>query len=228
VHAAGIPETAFTVWANLFERGRLSSGETVLVHGGTSGIGSTAIQYARAFGARVLTTAGSDEKCEACLAFGADQAFNYRETDFVDASRRATDGRGVDVILDIVGGDYFQRNLDALAVEGRLVMIGQLGGWKSVVNTTPIMLKRLTITASTLRLRPVVEKAAIARSLRERIWPFYESGAIRVPVYATFRLEAAADAHRMMEAHRHIGKIILTVADAAGSSVQSIRSSSAG
>src|SRR5579862_1936952 len=198
VHAAGIPETAFTVWTNLFERGRLKAGETVLVHGGTSGIGTTAIQYAHAHGARVLTTAGSFEKCEMCLALGADYAFNYRQVDFVASSREATDGRGVDIILDIVGGEYFQRNLDALAVEGRLVMIGQMGGWKSVVNTTPIMLKRLTITASTLRLRPVAEKAAIARALRERIWPFYESGGIHVPVHATFPLTAAADAHRMM------------------------------
>lgn len=211
VHAAGIPETAFTVWTNLFERGRLIAGETVLVHGGTSGIGTTAIQYARAFGARVLATAGSDEKCEACLSLGADRAFNYRQTDFVAATRDATDGRGADVVLDIVGGDYFQRNLDALAVEGRLVMIGQVGGWKSVVNTTPIMLKRLTITASTLRLRSVAEKGAIAQALHQRLWPLYESGAIRVPVFATFPLPAAADAHRLMEARTHIGKIILAV-----------------
>jgi NADPH2:quinone reductase len=211
LHAAGIPETAFTVWTNLFERGRLAAGETVLVHGGTSGIGTTAIQFARAFGARVLATAGSDEKCDACLALGAERAFNYRQTDFVAATLEATGGRGVDVVLDIVGGDYFQRNLDALAVEGRLVMIGQVGGWKSVVNTTPIMLKRLTITASTLRLRPVAEKGAIARALRERIWPLYESGEIRVPVFATFPLTAAADAHRLMEGRSHVGKIILSV-----------------
>ena len=211
LHAAGIPETAFTVWTNLFERGRLAAGETVLVHGGTSGIGTTAIQFARAFGARVLATAGSDEKCDACLALGAERAFNYRQTDFVAATLEATGGRGVDVVLDIVGGDYFQRNLDALAVEGRLVMIGQVGGWKSVVNTTPIMLKRLTITASTLRLRPVAEKGAIARALREQVWPLYESGEIRVPVFATFPLTAAADAHRLMETRSHVGKIILSV-----------------
>jgi putative PIG3 family NAD(P)H quinone oxidoreductase len=211
VHAAGIPETAFTVWTNLFERGRLANGETVLVHGGTSGIGATAIQFAHALGSRVLATAGSAEKCDACLGFGADRAFNYKEVDFVAACKEASGGRGVDVILDIVGGDYFQRNLDALAVEGRLVMIGQLGGWKSQVNTTPIMLKRLTITASTLRLRPVAEKGAIARALRERIWPLYESGAVRVPVYATFPLAQAADAHRVMESRSHIGKLILTV-----------------
>lgn len=211
IHAAGIPETAFTVWTNLFERGRLAKGETVLVHGGTSGIGTTAIQFAHALGSRVFATAGSAEKCEACLTFGADRAFNYKEVDFVAACKDASGGRGVDVILDIVGGDYFQRNLDALAVEGRLVMIGQLGGWKSQVNTTPIMLKRLTITASTLRLRPVAEKGAIARALHERIWPLYESGAIGVPVYATFPLTQAAEAHRVMEGRSHIGKLILVV-----------------
>ena len=211
VHAAGIPETAFTVWTNLFERGRLANGETVLVHGGTSGIGTTAIQFAHALGSRVFATAGSAEKCEACLAFGADHAFNYKEVDFVAACKEASGGRGVDVVLDIVGGEYFQRNIDALAVEGRLVLIGQLGGWKSQVNTTPIMLKRLTITGSTLRLRPVAEKGAIARGLREHIWPLYESGAIRVPVYATFPLAQAAEAHRVMEGRSHIGKLILVV-----------------
>ena len=211
VHAAGIPETAFTVWTNLFERGRLAKGETVLVHGGTSGIGTTAIQFAHALGSRVFATAGSSEKCEACLGFGADRAFNYRQVDFVAACKEATGGRGVDVILDIVGGDYLPRNLDALAVEGRLVMIGQLGGWKSQINTTPLMLKRLTITASTLRLRPVAEKGAIARALYERIWPLFESGAIRVPVHATYPLAQAAEAHRVMESRAHIGKLILTV-----------------
>ena len=211
IHAAGIPETAFTVWTNLFERGRLAKGETVLVHGGTSGIGSTAIQFAHALGARVFATAGSAEKCDACLRFGADRAFNYKEVDFVAACKEASNGRGVDVVLDIVGGDYFQRNIDALATEGRLVLIGQLGGWKSQVNTTPIMLKRLTITGSTLRLRPVADKAAIARSLRDHVWPLYESGAIRVPVSATFPLAEAAEAHRVMEGRSHIGKLILVV-----------------
>ena len=211
VHAAGIPETAFTVWTNLFERGRLAKGETVLVHGGTSGIGSTAIQFAHALGARVFATAGSAEKCGACLTFGADRAFNYKEVDFVAACKEASGGRGVDVVLDIVGGDYFQRNIDVLATEGRLVLIGQLGGWKSQVNTTPIMLKRLTITGSTLRLRPVADKAAIARGLREHIWPLYESGTIHVPVSATFALAQAAEAHRVMESRSHIGKLILIV-----------------
>ena len=211
IHAAGIPETAFTVWTNLFERGRLVKGETVLVHGGTSGIGTTAIQFAHALGARVFATAGSAEKCDACLTLGADRAFNYKEVDFVAACKDASGGRGVDVILDIVGGDYFQRNIDVLATEGRLVLIGQLGGWKSQVNTTPIMLKRLTITGSTLRLRPVADKAAIARGLREHVWPLYESGAIRVPVSATFPLAQAAEAHRVMESRSHIGKLILIV-----------------
>jgi NADPH2:quinone reductase len=211
IHAAAIPETTFTVWTNLFERGRLANGETVLVHGGTSGIGTTAIQLARALGAHPFATAGSPEKCAACLALGAERAFNYRETDFVAAVRDATAGRGVDVVLDIVGGDYFQRNLEALAVEGRLVLIGQLGGWKSQVNTTPIFLKRLTITASTLRLRPVAEKGAIARALRERVWPLYESGAMHVPVHATFPLREAAEAHRTMEGRSHIGKLVLIV-----------------
>ncbi|HEX7793400.1 MAG TPA: NAD(P)H-quinone oxidoreductase [Vicinamibacterales bacterium] len=211
IHAAGIPETAFTVWTNLFERGRLTKGETVLVHGGTSGIGTTAIQFAHALGARVFATAGSAEKCDACLTFGADRAFNYKEVDFVAACKEASGGRGVDVILDIVGGDYFQRNIDALATEGRLVLIGQLGGWKSQLNTTPIMLKRLTITGSTLRLRPVADKAAIARGLLEHVWPLYESGVIRVPVYATFPLAEAAEAHRVMEGRSHIGKLILVV-----------------
>jgi len=211
IHAAGIPETAFTVWTNLFERGRLAKGETVLVHGGTSGIGTTAIQFAHALGARVFATAGTAEKCDACLTFGADRAFNYKEVDFVAACKDASDGRGVDVVLDIVGGDYFQRNIDVLATEGRLVLIGQLGGWKSQVNTTPIMLKRLTITGSTLRLRPVADKAAIARGLREHIWPLYESGTIGVPVSATFPLAEAAEAHRVMEGRSHIGKLILVV-----------------
>jgi putative PIG3 family NAD(P)H quinone oxidoreductase len=211
IHAAGIPETAFTVWTNLFERGRLAKGETVLVHGGTSGIGTTAIQFAHALGARVFATAGTAEKCDACLTFGADRAFNYKEVDFVAACKDASDGRGVDVVLDIVGGDYFQRNVDVLATEGRLVLIGQLGGWKSQVNTTPIMLKRLTITGSTLRLRPVADKAAIARGLREHIWPLYESGTIGVPVSATFPLAEAAEAHRVMEGRSHIGKLILVV-----------------
>jgi NADPH2:quinone reductase len=210
VEAAGAPETTFTVWTNLFERGRLAPGETVLVHGGTSGIGTTAIQIARARGARVFTTAGSDEKCRAAEALGAERAFNYRDVDFVEALKEATDDRGADVVLDIVGADYFQRNLDALALDGRLVLIGQLGGHKAVINTTPIFRKRLTITGSVLRSRPVAEKGAIAGEVRRHVWPLLESGALKIPVHATFPLRDAAEAHRLMEASSHIGKIVLT------------------
>jgi putative PIG3 family NAD(P)H quinone oxidoreductase len=210
-HAAAIPETAFTVWTNLVQRGRLASGETVLVQGGTSGIGSMAIQIARALGAHVFATAGSAEKCAACLALGAERAFNYRETDFVQATLDATGGRGVDVVLDIVGGDYLQRNIEVLALDGRLVMVGQMRGPKSQLNTTPMFRKRLTITASTLRARSVAEKAALANEVREHVWPLLESGQVQVPVHATFPLRAAADAHRMMESSSHVGKIVLTV-----------------
>jgi len=211
IHAAAIPETTFTVWTNLFERGRLQPGEAVLVHGGSSGIGTTAIQLARARGARVFATAGSAEKCTACEALGAECAFNYRDTDFVAAVQEATGGRGVDVVLDIVGGDYFQRNLEALAIDGRLVLIGQLGGYKSQINTTPIMRKRLTVTGSTLRARSVSDKGVIARAVHEHVWPLFESGAVRVAVHATFLLQDAAAAHRMMEESTHVGKLVLTV-----------------
>jgi putative PIG3 family NAD(P)H quinone oxidoreductase len=209
VHAAAIPETAFTVWTNLVQRGQLKAGETVLVHGGTSGIGTMAIQIARALGARVFATAGSDEKCDACRAMGADAAFNYREVDFVQAALDATDGRGVDVVLDIVGGDYLQRNVDCLALDGRLVMVGQMRGPKSQLNTTPVFRKRLTITASTLRARTVAEKGALAREVRAHVWPALESGQVRIVVHATFPLAQAADAHRMMESSSHVGKIVL-------------------
>jgi putative PIG3 family NAD(P)H quinone oxidoreductase len=209
VHAAAIPETAFTVWTNLVQRGQLKAGETVLVHGGTSGIGTMAIQIARALGARVLATAGSDEKCAACRAMGADAAFNYREVDFVQAALDATDGRGVDVVLDIVGGDYLQRNVDCLALDGRLVMVGQMRGPKSQLNTTPVFRKRLTITASTLRARTVAEKGALAREVRARVWPALESGQVRIVVHAALPLAQAADAHRMMESSSHVGKIVL-------------------
>ena len=211
VHAAAIPETTFTVWTNVFERGRLQKGETLLVHGGSSGIGTTAIQLARTFGARVLTTAGSDEKCAACEALGAERAINYRTTDFVAAVREATDGRGADVILDIVGGDYLQRNIDTLARDGRLVHIGQLGGARAQINLGPVLRNRLTITGSTLRPRSVAEKGAIARELLKHVWPVFESGAVKVIVDKTFPLALAADAHRLMEASTHIGKLVLTV-----------------
>ena len=211
VAAAAIPETAFTVWTNVFERGRLSAGETILVHGGSSGIGTTAIQLAQARGARVFATAGSAGKCAACEALGAERAFNYREVDFVAAVREATGGRGADVVLDIVAGDYVQRNLEVLAMDGRLVLVGQLGGTRSQINTTPIFLKRLTITGSTLRARSVAQKSALARAVHEHVWPLLESGAMRIPVHATFPLRAAAEAHRLMEASAHVGKIVLTV-----------------
>jgi putative PIG3 family NAD(P)H quinone oxidoreductase len=209
--AAAVPETTFTVWTNMMDRGGLTPGETVLVHGGASGIGTTAIQMAKAIGARVFTTAGSAAKCAACEALGAERAFNYREVDFVKAIRDATGDRGVDLVLDIVGGEYMQRNLDVLAMKGRLVLIGQLGGARAQINTTPIFRKHLTITASVLRARSVAEKGEIARAVRQHVWPLFESGAVTVPVHATFPLRAAAEAHRVMEASDHIGKLVLTV-----------------
>lgn len=217
-HAAAVPETAFTVWTNLFERARLMPGETVLVHGGASGIGTMAIQLASARGARVLVTAGSAEKCDACVALGADRAFNYRETDFVAAAHEATGGRGVDIVLDIVGGDYFQRNLEALALDGRLALVGQLRGPKSQINTTPIFRKRLTITASTLRARTVSEKGTLARAVHEHVWPLLAAGRIRVLVHATFALPLASAAHRLMEESGHIGKIVLLAGDPSAAS----------
>jgi putative PIG3 family NAD(P)H quinone oxidoreductase len=211
VHAAAIPETTFTVWTNVFERGRLQRGESILVHGGSSGIGTTAIQLARALGARVFATAGSAEKCAACEALGAERAINYREADFVAAVRELTGGQGVNVILDMVGGAYLQRNLDSLAMEGRLVHIGQLGGAKAEINLTPVLRQRLTITGSTLRARSVAEKGAIANAVHTHVWPLFESGAVRVAVHQTFPLRDAAEAHRVMESSTHIGKLVLVV-----------------
>jgi len=211
IHAAAIPETTFTVWTNMVERGRLSRGETVLIHGGSSGIGTTAIQIAKALGARVLTTAGSAEKCSACEVLGADRAINYRETDFVTAVREATGGAGVDVVLDMVGGDYLQRNLESLAMEGRLVQIGQLGGPKAQINMIPVLQRRLTITGSTLRARTVAQKAVLAKAVYENVWPLFESGKLRVLVHETFPLRDAARAHRVMESSAHIGKLVLVV-----------------
>ena len=209
--AAGIPETTFTVWANVFERGRLAAGETFLVHGGSSGIGTTAIQLARAHGARVLTTAGSAEKCAACVALGAELAINYHEQDFVAVVKAATGDRGVQLVLDMVGGDYLQRNIDVLGMEGRLVMIGRQRGLRSEIDVMPILRRRLTLTGSTLRTRSVEEKGALARVVHEQVWPLFESGAVRVPVHATFPLRDAAAAHRVMEASTHVGKLILRV-----------------
>jgi NADPH2:quinone reductase len=210
-HAAAIPETFFTVWTNVFERGRLAAGESILIHGGSSGIGTTAIQLAHVFGARVLTTAGSDEKCSACRSLGAEVAINYRTTDFVAAVRDATNGRGVDLVLDMVGGDYLQRNLDCLAMDGRLVQIGMLGGLKAQVNMGPVLQRRLWITGSTLRARSVAEKAAIAQAVHQHVWPLLEAGTVRVLIHATYPLAQAVEAHRVMESSEHIGKLVLTV-----------------
>ena len=209
--AAGVPETFFTVWTNVFERGRLKPGESILVHGGSSGIGTTAIQLARAFGSRVFATAGSAEKCAACEAMGAERCINYRDTDFVAAIRELTGGNGVDVVLDMVGGDYVPRNLDVLALEGRLVQIGTLGGPNTEINIGVIMQKRLTVTGSTLRARPVADKVRIASAVRDLVWPLLESGAVKPIIHATFPLRDAAGAHRLMESSTHIGKIVLVV-----------------
>ena len=209
--AAALPETVFTVWTNVFERGRLASGETLLVHGGSSGIGTTAIQMARAFGARVLVTAGSPEKCAACVGLGAERAFDYKREDFVAGVREATGGRGVDVLLDMVGAPYLARNLDCLAVEGRLVQIGVQQGPKAELNLLTVMQRRLTVTGSTLRPRTVAEKGRIAAALREQVWPKIEAGAIRPVLHARLPLAEAREAHRIMEAGAHIGKLVLLV-----------------
>jgi NADPH:quinone reductase-like Zn-dependent oxidoreductase len=200
----------------VFERGRLRAGETLLVHGGSSGIGTTAIQLAHAAGARVFATAGTPEKCAACERLGAVRAINYREHDFVAEVREETGGHGVDVILDMVGGSYFARNLDALAVDGRLVQIATLGGAKVELLLPAIMQRRLTVTGSTLRARAIAEKGAIADALRAHVWPWLEAGRVRPIVHARFPLRQAADAHRLMESGAHIGKIVLDVQSAGG------------
>ena len=207
--AGAIPETYFTVWTNVFDRGRLQSGETLLVHGGTSGIGTTAIQLAKAFGATVIATAGSPEKCEACLRLGADVAVNYRTQDFVAAVKEATGGRGADVILDMVGGDYISRNYEAAAQDGRIVQIAFLGGGKAEVDFRRLMVKRLTHTGSTLRPRSAAEKAVIARSLESRVWPLLADGRCRPVMDSAFALEDVAEAHARMDGGEHIGKIVL-------------------
>ena len=209
--AAALPETTFTVWTNVFERGRLAPGETLLVHGGSSGIGTTAIQMARAFGARVIVTAGTSEKCKACLSLGAERAIDYKHEDFVAEVREATGGRGVDVLLDMVGAPYLARNLECLAVEGRLVQIGVQQGPKAELNLLSVMQKRLTVTGSTLRPRTVSEKARIAAAVRERVWPKIETGQIRPVVHARLPLAEAREAHRIMEEGAHIGKLVLLV-----------------
>ena len=207
--AAAIPETFFTVWTNLFDRGRLRSGETVLIHGGTSGIGTTAIQLARAFGATPLATAGSDDKCEACVRLGAARAINYRTEDFVRAVKDATGGAGVDVVLDIVGGDYVPRNIECLRLDGRLVQIGLIGGSKTSLDLRAILQKRLTVTGSTLRVRSVSEKGIIARELEREVWPLLDRGEVAPVVQDQFPLDRAADAHRALEEGNVIGKLVL-------------------
>jgi NADPH2:quinone reductase len=211
VEAAAIPETFFTVWHNAFERGGLKSGETLLVHGGSSGIGTTAIQLAKALGSRVITTAGTEEKCAACRKLGADVAINYKRQDFVAETKQATGDKGADVILDMVGGDYIARNYEAASVEGRIVQIALQGGPKAEVNFMRLMLKRLHHTGSTLRARSVADKAAIARAVEDNALPLIVAGKVKPVIYKTFPLDQAAAAHALMETSAHIGKIVLTV-----------------
>jgi NADPH:quinone reductase len=211
VEAAALPETFLTVWTNVFQRGRLIPGESFLVHGGSSGIGTTAIQLARAFGARVFATAGSSDKCAVCRQLGAERAINYRQEDFVSVVKEATGGNGVDVILDMIGGSYAERNQQALAVEGRLVQIGIMEASKVTLDLFQMMVRRQTITGSTLRARSVADKAAIARLVQEKAWPLIEAGSIRTVIDQTFPLGEAAAAHRRMESSQHIGKILLTI-----------------
>lgn len=211
VTAAAIPETFFTVWSNVFERGQLKAGETVLVHGGSSGIGTTAIQLAAVRGARVLATAGSDEKCRACEELGAEHAINYRRDDFVEVVGKLTSGRGVDLILDMVAGEYMTRNMASLAVGGRLVLIGLMGGWKTELDLRRIITHRLTLTGSSLRPRTPAEKGDIAAALRRDVWPLLESGRVKPIIHRTFPLKEAAAAHALMESSAHIGKIVLVV-----------------
>jgi NADPH2:quinone reductase len=209
VDAGGVPETFFTVWTNVFERGALKLDETLLIHGGSSGIGTTAIQLAKTFGSRVFATAGNDEKCEACRGLGADRAINYRNENFVEVVKELTNGKGVDVILDMVGGAYVQRNIDSLAWDGRLVQIAWLDTSKVTANFMKLMLKRLTWTGSTLRPRTIAQKGAIARALEEKVWPLLVAGTVKPIVHCTMPMAAASEAHRLMESSRHIGKIIL-------------------
>jgi NADPH2:quinone reductase len=209
--AASLPETFFTVWSNVFDRAGLSAGETLLVQGGTSGIGVTAIQLATALGHRVFATAGSDEKCRACESLGAERGINYRSEDFVQLVKAATDGKGVNVILDMVAGDYVTREISCLADDGRIVIIALLGGAKGPVDFGQVLRRRLTITGSTLRPRPVSFKAAIAQNLRSKVWPLLEAGKIKPVVFKTFALADASQAHTLMESSTHVGKIMLTV-----------------
>jgi len=211
IEAASLPETFFTVWTNVFDRAGLKTGETFLVQGGSSGIGVAAIQMAKAMGHTVFTTAGSAEKCEACVKLGADRAINYRTEDFAEAVKEATRGKGVNVILDMVGGEYLDRELKCLADDGRIAVIAFLGGAKATINLSEILRRRLTISGSGLRPSPVEFKGAIARNLREKIWPLIETGKIKAVIHKTFPLAEAARAHELMESSAHIGKIVLTV-----------------
>jgi len=211
IEAASLPENYFTVWTNVFDRGRLARGESLLVQGGSSGIGVSAIQIAHALGSRVFATAGSPAKCAACERLGAERAINYRTEDFVEVTKSATGGHGVDVILDMIGGEYVPREIAALAEEGRLVLISTMGGAKAEIDLRAVMGRRLTITGSTLRARSSEFKGGIARSLRANVWPLLESGSVKPVVHATFPLERAGEAHRLMESSEHIGKIVLTL-----------------
>jgi putative PIG3 family NAD(P)H quinone oxidoreductase len=211
VEAAAIPETYFTVWTNVFERGACKPGDNVLIHGGTSGIGTTAIQLATAWGARVYATAGSEQKARACEALGAVRGIDYHKEDFVEVIREQTGGKGADLILDMVAGSYVARNLEAAAMEGRIVVISLLGGSRADINMGVIMTKRLILTGSTLRTRSVVQKAAIAQAVRERVWPLLAAGRARPVIHASFPLAQAAAAHALMESSQHIGKIVLTM-----------------
>ena len=210
IEAATLPETFFTVWSNVFDRARLQAGETLLIQGGTSGIGVTAIQMAKALGAKVIATAGSDEKCAACIALGADHAINYKTADFSAEARKLTDGKGVNVILDMVAGSYVAREVECLAEDGRLVIIAVQGGVKAEFNAGMVLRKRLTITGSTLRPRALDFKSAIAAALRVKVWPLLESAAIKPVIYKVFVAEDAAKAHTLMESNQHVGKIVLT------------------
>jgi putative PIG3 family NAD(P)H quinone oxidoreductase len=211
VEAAAIPETFFTVWTNLFDRGRCKAGDTVLIHGGTSGIGTTAIQLAAVWGARVFATAGSDDKARACERLGAVRGINYNTEDFVEVMRAETGGKGVDVILDIVAGSYCARNMQIAALEGRIVMISLMGGARAEINVGTILTKRLTLTGSTLRSRTVAQKAEVADAVRKNIWPLLAAGRVRPTIHCTFPLAEAGEAHRLMETSNHIGKIVLTL-----------------
>ena len=210
VEAASLPETFFTVWSNVFDRAQLQPGETLLVQGGSSGIGVAAIQIAKALGSRVIVTAGSDEKCAACLALGADHAINYKTRDFHDEVKRLTDGQGVNVILDMVAGNYVAKEIECLSEDGRLVIIAVQGGVKSEINAGLVLRRRLTVTGSTLRARPVAFKAAIAQALLKNVWPLLESGRIKPVIHSTFAAQDAGKAHALMESNLHVGKIVLT------------------